>query len=334
MESLSTLSLTYRLYRENDLTGILVLWEKYSGWGAITERQFQEWYFNTPFGNSMIIVATGEDDEVLGQLIFFPACIRVGAETIKAYRVSSPIIHPDLRTQDFKKFDHPVFAMYRLGLEMARRDEFSLLYSFPSVGWLTGVKTLPNYGFPLTDLATFPCFSIALDDTTANYARENYDWRFTLIENFTEEYDVLWDDAVTQFPIQCGVVRNREWLTFKLSQHFVFEARMPDNKLVGYLAIRKSDGLMIDCLARTPDDLRLVYLAVIGYLRKSFSEGQVLPWKKPELKVIATPGLEKIFTGFPGKKIAYDFAFYCCDIGDVAGNELFASKNWYMMPYD
>lgn len=48
---------TYRQYTQNDRGAVLQLWKEESGWGAITLYQFDNWFFNTPYGKILIVVA-------------------------------------------------------------------------------------------------------------------------------------------------------------------------------------------------------------------------------------------------------------------------------------
>jgi hypothetical protein len=92
-----TTELTYRLYEEKDLPHVLRLWEESSGWGAITEEQFHQWYLNTPYGPCIVIVASDEDDNVVGQLVFTPSHVQVTNKVLKAVRAAAPILHESFK---------------------------------------------------------------------------------------------------------------------------------------------------------------------------------------------------------------------------------------------
>src|SRR3954464_10675466 len=106
-------TLNYRAYQKDDLEGVLELWEKCSGWGAITEKQFNEWHIDTPYGSCLVVVAENSERKITGQLIFVPTLVYDGEKDNKAYRVMSPIVDESIRGQDIKDYNHPTYAMLR-----------------------------------------------------------------------------------------------------------------------------------------------------------------------------------------------------------------------------
>src|SRR5215211_9228152 len=161
-----SLHLSYRLYEPKDLNQLLELWSTFSGWGSITREQFVGWYVDTPYGPGIIIIAETETGEIFGHTMFIPSKAILNKNVVKVLRVSAPVIHADVRGTDIRDQQHPVFGMVRLGFEIARREGFSFIYSFPSVGWLKSVKTLGKYGLPVAEIATFDCISYSLEDSS------------------------------------------------------------------------------------------------------------------------------------------------------------------------
>jgi hypothetical protein len=325
----------YREYEKKDIEGILKLWEQFSGWGNISENQFQDWYINTPLGESQIIIALENNCKIVGQIIFLPSEFRCYNKTVMAYRVFAPIIDPIIRTNNFQDYNHPVFKMYRYGLQIARNKNISIIYMFPSVGWLKVIKTFPLYNLPLADYTIFECANIQLEKIFQfNNEKNSEKLKVKLISSFNREYDKLWLEAAECFPINCGVVRNKERLNFKLSPHLVAEVRSYENKLIGYVAIRKVNGLIVDALAKSESDLEIVLKNVIWFLGNMYSEEEPPPWKQLTIKAILTPHLKNIFSNIPHEKIKYDFAFAFGLLNESIESEKIKSSNWYMMPDD
>src|SRR5688572_2842791 len=124
--------LSYRLYKESDMPSVLELWEKYSGWGAITQEQFTKWCINTPYGRCFIIIAVDKNNTVVGQMTFVPSIVYIEGNEVKALRASAPILREDSRQKNIKDYDHPVFAMFRYGMQVAKQQGYALIYVFPA----------------------------------------------------------------------------------------------------------------------------------------------------------------------------------------------------------
>src|SRR5437762_1394118 len=125
-----------RLYRESDLPELLRLWESHSGWGQLTAETWSSWYRNTPFGDCIIIVAENDHDEIVGQLVFTPSVVRVGADSLRALRMSAPILSRSTRRIALGTA-HPVLRMYAVGVSEGVAQGFGIVYAFPTHKWLS-----------------------------------------------------------------------------------------------------------------------------------------------------------------------------------------------------
>jgi hypothetical protein len=91
--------------------------------------------------------------------------------------------------------------------------------------------------------ASYSCFSFSLQDPSTFYPKQDDRYVELLTIPFSSEYDQLWKEAASAFPIHCGVMRNASWLNWKLGGHTVFEIRdRPTKKLSGYIAVKKETG--------------------------------------------------------------------------------------------
>ncbi len=324
-----TSELTYRVYEDKDLPSVLKLWEEHSGWGAITEEQFAKWYLNTPNGRCLIIVATDDGDEIAGQMVFIPTRLTVNSKEVKAYRGSAPILHPHCRQININNSNHPAFAMIKKGIEEGKRRGYQLTYSFPAQGWATLLKAFPRYGLPHMNVALFDCFSI--DVEAYNNVQSNLTFTAILNQPFNNEYDELWENACTQFPIACGVSRNAKWLEWKLGGHLVFECRqLAGNNLLGYVAINKKSGLIVDMLAETPEQLNQVLHAVLAFLKQDKSNTMVAK----NITGMLTPATIAALKNIDYKKENYTFGFGCYLFESSPLAHETEISNWYMMPND
>ena len=194
-----TAELTYRTYEDKDLPGILQLWEQYSGWGAITLEQFDKWYLQTPYGPCLVIVAVNNEEEIVGKIAFIPAVITLNGRERKVIRGSAPILNPECRQFSLNQADHPAFAMIKEGMKVGTELGYELLYSFPAQGWIALLRAFPRYGMPDGHVALYECFTLSLETNYIPPAKNIKTAIFT--GRFSEEYDQLWKEAVTGFPL-------------------------------------------------------------------------------------------------------------------------------------
>ncbi len=324
--------LSYRLYQDSDMQSVLELWEKYSGWGAITEEQFTKWCINTPYGKCLIIIAVDNVNKVVGQMTFVPSLVYIEGNEVKALRASAPILQENSRQKNIKDYDHPVFAMFRYGMQVAKKQEYSLVYVFPAFAWTSVFRLFPQFDLPYVQVSSFDCFSISLEDKDTYILERN-----SLIVDihkgeFSNEYNELWDDAVGHFPICCSVVRKASWLKWKIQGHSVFEVRCTQkNILNGYIAINKKSGLIVDMLARTKEDSQKVINAVVQYLHYSNPDRIPEMWK--EITGMYTPVFQSILQNTKHEMKNFRFGFACYPLNESINNSIQPSS-WYMMPND
>jgi hypothetical protein len=330
-----TAKLTYRISRHEDIPQMLDIWEKFSGWGYISEEDFLKWYVNTPYGESLIIVTTDEETgRLLGQLMLIPSQLRVGQQTVKGYRLFAPVIHDDIRGMDIRDMNHPAFSMFRFSMSIVKERGYSILYSFPSIGWIPVFRRLAQFGIPDVTTATFRCAGIPF--TRENFSDRLFAKRYNLVRTkiFTEEFDQLWGQAVAGLPVECGVIRSKERLSYKLTSHYVLEGRDEKNVLIGYIAFRKINGLVVDALAKSREELKYLMHDAVRYISELKQEGQNPLGNNSEIKCICFPYLEEILDTIEHKEIPFDFAFACCLIDEKVPPEAAKADKWWMMPDD
>src|SRR5262249_49496711 len=134
-------NITYRLFEDQDLPGLLALWEEESGWGGMTEELWRKWYLETPNGPCLVAVAIGEGGEVSGQAVFTPTQVVVGDKEIRALRISAPILRKELR-QAALKLNHPFIGLYLAGASAALKQGYGMLYGLPDQNWVPFVRRL------------------------------------------------------------------------------------------------------------------------------------------------------------------------------------------------
>lgn len=330
---LTQTNITYRLFEEADMEGILNLWKNYSGWGGITKEQFNSWYLKTPYGSCIVVVAVDEEDEIVGQEVFIPSHIYLDNKEQKALRISSPILHEKARFTAVTQAEHPIYAMLRCGTEAAIDQGYQLIYMYPAIGWVSTMKLCPRFGLPKIDIATYKCFSISLrSPQTFSEITDAYKVS-VLTTDFNYEYDNLWSDAAKQFPIRCGVVRNAKWMNWKAKGTLTLEVRKTEgNQLMGYICLKKKTGLIQDMLARTEkeaDEVLQNCIAALHHLNP-----QRISTDFDNVNGMLTPLFITLLKPIPWEYQNFDFAFGCFSINNKIDHSTYETANWYMMPND
>jgi hypothetical protein len=149
---------------------------------------------------------------------------------------------------------------------------------------------------------------------------------------FGSEYDALWQSAQRSFPIGCGVARDVAWMRFKNRGHLTLAVRQADGALAGYVAIRKQTALVVDLLARRPDELTAVLAAALDWLAGAREQGAL--GGITQLKAMATPLLGPTLHALDFAPIAYQFAFVCTPLDTALSPATIAPERWYVNPGD
>jgi hypothetical protein len=319
-------NLTYRIFEKDDIGGILRLWAEESGWGAITEEQFNKWYLHTPYGECLIVLAIDEDKNIVGQQVFMPSTIFVSGNNLNAFRVLAPILSKKIRA-NIRKKNHPFFEMHQAGLKEAIERKYSVIYGFPAHAWTPVLRLFPKAGLPKMEIAEFDCRSFSYQSVLPKTEKIKH-LKISPIDRFEENFDELWNNAIANFPIECGVIRNSEWLNWKNGGRWSFAAHNSENKLVGYLSIDKKTSLLADVLAETPEILEQMFETFCSFTAQNKQFGI------QEFKVMKTNFMSPIIEKFGFSKVDFKFAFGCYSIDTNIPTEAIQPQNWYMMPND
>ena len=324
--------LTYRMFEDGDLTGLLRLWEE-AGWGTLTSEQWREWFIDGPQGPSLVTVAIDGRGEVVAQEMFAPSRAVIGGHEVRALRFSAPIVREGLRGGSLRNGAHPIFGLLKAGEAAAAERGFSIVYSLPEYGWLPIFRILPRVGIPRYAEAVYACASLPLETANApEVERASRGFEAHGVTEFSEEYEQLWRQAKESFPINCGVVRDTAWLRFRNSGRITVEVReQKSGRLVGYSATKKQTGLVADLLASEPGELKNVLAATLCWLN---DERSALPGSLTHLKVMRTPALEPAIDALGFVLNDYRFAFTCKAFDPALRFDDVTLKRWYILPGD
>lgn len=326
-------NITYRLFQDSDLPGVLRLWEEASGWGAPTPELWRQWYRGTPFGDAIIAVAMDESGAIAGQESFIPARVVVDEREVKAWRLSAPILRSDLRQHSLRDKDHPTVRLYQTAIHSAAAQGSEIVYALPEAAWLPVFKVLAQRRILFFAGVEFECVELPLDENFSGSSGSSFVVR--TVEEFGDEYTALWQTARNNFPLQCGVERSPAWLGYKNGGHLTLAAYDQSNTLAGYVAINRRTGLIADCLARHPADTVEVLAAIIRHLTGQRLSG--LRATPDTLKAMRTPQWSAALTALGFAAVDFRFAFVCSvrDPADSPLNaQMIAPDRWYVTPGD
>lgn len=321
-------ALRYRLYQPDDLPGVLRLWEAESGWGAISAEQWHKWYVDTPLGPCLVVVAEDEHGEIAAQKVFTPARLVIDGQEHRALRISAPIVRQDARRRSMRSRSHPIVGLFLAALEAATEAGYSVMYSLPEHSWLSFFRWAPRIGLPTFATAAYGCVAAEIAPVAADGAGLSAE----VATAFGPEYDALWQAAQRSFPMVCGVARDAAWMNFKNRGHLVLAARAATGELVGYVAIRKQTGLIVDLLARHPDDLRSVVAAALAWLADARQADML--GGMTQLKAMATPLLSPALSVLDFTPVEYTFAFVCAPLTPALSPATIAPERWSVNPGD
>jgi hypothetical protein len=321
-------TVSYRPYVERDISQILNLWSNCSDFGTLTENNFRNWFLQTPFEKAEVIVAENEKDELIGQMVFIPTRMIVDGRSVKAMRIAAPIVNPDYRVSEFGA--HPMVHMFLRGIEHARSQGFSIVYIFPARGWLRALEAYSQDSMKWLT-ATYNTFSVPIKASLPISELNSSKFYFKIAEKFNDEYDMLWKTAVTSLPVHCGIARQKDWLKYKLSGHCVVEARCSTNhSLLGYFAVKKKTGLLVDMLANSKEELKHLFWQAIEMLASMNAENRLIETGK--VTGMYTDLMAFVLDNKEFELPDYKFDFGCCALHDDVKAEQIEPGQWHMMP--
>lgn len=312
-----------RLFRKEDLPGVLRLWEDHSGWGGITEQQWNEWYMDTPWGESVVVVIEDQGNQIVGQLVFTPFPLSLPNQTGTAYRISAPILKEGIRAGRVVNPEHPTRRMLDLGLSSVSTRGALAAYAMPLISWRAFFRRIPGFYVQEYDCAR-------IDVKTVLTFRDS-DLDVEPAVSFSQEHNRLWQEAISDMPIKTALKRTEALWNYRLSHQLVLNVRTTSGKLLGYIAVKRKSGLVVDLLARNIQDLKRVVDAgakALATRREEFGNDV------SALKLMVTPQIQNMMTE-PGID-QEDFRFLFCVMptsAEVAPPAL-SPSNWYLTAGD
>jgi hypothetical protein len=316
-------SLIYREYQDEDINEILGLWERDSGWGSISVEQFHIWHTHTPNGKCIIIITTTNEGEIIGQMVLRPTTFFSNGIKVSGYRLMAPIIKEGYRGKSIRDFDHPVYAMTRFGIRLAVQKNIDIVYAIPSLGWVNGLKTFPNFGLPDPKILIFDC--IGIDISIAGLPAEKDELNFTIKQSvISEDHEILWRKFISSAGKITAVDRTVDWLRWKRSNQIILELRNLSGDLLGVIVIRP-DGQVSELIAGDTSTMQLTIVYAAHWLSGNRHLGVT------ELKFMQTDYIQQVIEEIPHYKVDFRFAF---SYFNPENRPLPPPPEWFLMPDD
>jgi hypothetical protein len=313
-------SVTFRIYTDDDLPAIKALWRD-AGWGDIDDATWSS-HTESPLG-TMIAIAEDVSGDVVGQLMFERTRVSVDGRELKAARPGAAAVAPSAR--GIASFAM-ITRLYRFGVARLREEGVSLLHMLPAFVGRPRVRPGVQHG-------RFPVWSRPLPlDRPAGLPPG-----FTVheLERSNGEVDRLgkrWS-AVTG----CSRVRDSATLEWKIrSGDYALTAVARDGSLAGLAAWEHTDDenepFICDVLAEDGDDALRATLAAATNAVDAHTRRQNLPFEK--VCVLAPPMLEPAVADLGFSRDAFDFPIVIHVVDPGLDEARVSPDRWYVSAND
>jgi hypothetical protein len=328
-ERLMAGDVTYRLYQEADLPGMLRLWQEETEWGSLTPEEWRQWYLDTPFGEASTVVAARNGEGILGQFVFMPSLVRVNGRSIRALRPSAPIVTKTLLAalREIHPDQHPIAAMYRHATGVLQTRGYGLIYMLPDPRWLRALQMLPFLQCGMFPLWTLPVPLDAPLSLGPGYTAAPLGLR-------DKRIDALWEKASQLH--DCLVVRNSQTLPWKVGAHAALGVEK-DGELMGLVASRaKGDRQWLVCDLLAVDGGPSLRATLAAAANLAHARALAAPPEAPIRKaaVLVTPVLEPAARELGFARDAYDFPLAVHVLDTRLPVEEVAPQRWYVSAND
>lgn len=313
-----------REYKEEDLGGILELWEKHSSWGRPGEDEFKKW-MKSPFGDCFIIVAQDAAGGIAGQMIYTPTEVVIDGSRYKALKVSAPIISGNLRTGNLLDPDSLILTLIVKGYEIIKEKGYDWLYSFPAYGWIRLIRNLHHFGLNQWQAVTYPCLEVV--------GRNSGVSRFTLIpvKEITDDFTRIWQQFRTDHPRLSFFSRSTEWLTYKWGDDLKIIFYEKQENPCGYAVIKVASGLLEDLVMK---DFNMIPDALSELAGFWADFGQKSGAQSLTLRVMENGVIRKYTSNMLTRSVDFTFCFAISSFMSYDASQFIETDRWYVFPND
>jgi hypothetical protein len=320
----------YRLSNENDIPSLIRLWEQ-ADWGTFTLDQWRERFIDTPFGPALVPVAEDQASDLVGQAVFTPLRLCVGGRTVRALRLSAPIIQRNVKLTASPEAIHPVMDLCSAGFAAALEQGYEVIFAYTQPRWLSMLRSGTRFGPRKWIVREYPCLAWPLEQVPAGPRGPGADLVVDRVVEFRAEHAALWDTLAGSLSPSCSVMRTLDWLRFKSAGRLCLEVReRSGGDLVGFAAFKTYDGLLLELVARRPSELETVIAATRDWLAAH-------PAERGRIRVVKAmdhPCLDGALHRLGFEAHNYRFSFICLSISSSVSPEEIDPDRWYLTPGD
>ncbi len=302
-----------------DRPQILSIWER--NFTDVPRERYTWFYENNPCGEALSWLVTDQKtNSVVGSTAVFPRSIKLGGKKALAGIAADFAVNPEHRSLS------AALKLQKAAISECKENNLKLIYGFPNeqseavliragyrkLGEVQRLakllrtkdklkKYLPLPGVNLLSVSLD--FILALFSKERNYVKAN-DFQIELPKGFDKRYDLLWEEAKSQFEV-IGE-RNREYLNWKYvdnphKRYHIFSlAEKGGKKILGFVVFYLQDKrcFVADLLYANSDfALRCLLTQFILFVRKEKVDSI-------SISILSPPSLVKSFKalGFHSRK--------------------------------
>ena len=313
-----------REYRDSDLIGVLALWEHHSGWGRPETKEYRKW-IETPCGKYIVLVAEGEKEQIVGQLILTPTELFIYGKKQKGLKMSAPIIHSDFRSSNVMNTESLMIQISLKAYQIAQKKNYEWFYNFPAAGWSKIMRLAYRFGFSPWKINFYECYEILDSNIIIS------DFNLQILDKFPDEIKIIWERFKERNNDKSFVTRDLKWLNYKWGDDFKVGIYNSKGKLDGYAVIKKQSGLILDFVVLDYNQIP----GVLIKLKQLFdNHATTNDNSNSGLKFMMTPFFAEKIPGDFLKPVNYEFVFGLCPLNDFVSVEKLSLEDWYVFPND
>ena len=331
------MNISYRLADSDDVDALTEFWSENSGWDVIDSAEWKRRFASSPYGNSVVSVATDEETKkIIGQFIFIPVRIAVNGKEIKGYRPFAPILHQSLQTKfgiaSLLTGQHPILKLYKKVADEMTKQGVSLIYMVPDPRWARILQA-----FPFMNTHKFPLWSypLPLQEKIILPAGITVD----KIKPSDPAIDQLWDQSSSVY--SAAIVRNCKTMSWKIlhGDYRIYAIRR-DGEITGLFTtiyqMKDDQWLICDLVTRDKEEsLSITLAAACNIIQEENNKLPSTPNHPNKIALLSTPAIEQVVKkmGFRQEDYHFTLAVHLLnEDGFDRGN--ISPEKWYVSAKD
>ena len=348
-----------REYKKGDEEGIVSLFNEV--YNTSREVDYWKWQFmENPLGEPVIVVAE-EDSKIVGQCTLLPNIIGIKGEEVLAGESIDTMISKDYRGQGL--YEKMLIKSYQVGEEKGMKirigfpteNLYKVLLNDPinarfvtDIPLFINLYKLDNFLFgivrlkALAKILAIPSILMAKFIYREKKIKIKEAYVIEEIQEFNEEFDVLWDKLKKDSPIMKA--RTSKFLNWRIKDHPINHyksfASYLNDELVGYIILKTEKrkvrkdvdltvGTIVDMVGIDKDVIGALYFKSKDYF-KSIKTDFIVSWASETMEYRQL----LIDLGFYRTKSKIPFVVKDFSKDEGLAKYISLEDNWYLMPIE